>query len=104
MLGHRIPPNNNGGVLTTVQIIKDVMSSITEANIGTMFINARKVVPVCRTLEEMGYLQPKMPMQTDNSAAHFVVFNNFQLRFTKAMDMRFHWLWDRAAQGQLRYY
>ena len=52
----------------------------------------------------MGHPQPKTPMQTDNSAAHQVVTNNVQPKRTKAMDMRFHWLRDRAAQKQFRYY
>jgi len=69
-----------------------------------MFINAREAVPTRKTLEEMGHPQPTTPMQTDNSAAHSVVTNNVQPKRTKAMDMRFHWLRCRDAQGQFRYY
>ena len=103
---------NNGAVHTTAQIIKAVMSSAAEAEIGAMYINAREAVPARKTLEETGHPQPKTPMQTDNSAAHQVVTNNVQPKRTKAMDMRFqmdmrfHWLRDRAAQKQkqFRYY
>ena len=52
----------------------------------------------------MGHPQPKTPMQTDNTAAQAVVTNNVQPRRTKAMDMWFHWLRDRAAQNQFRIY
>ena len=97
-------PANNGAVHTVAQLIKAVMSSAAEAEIGAMFVNARDAVPACRTLEEMGHPQPKTPMQTDNAAAHMVVSNNVQPKRTKAMDMRFHWLRDRAAQQQFRYY
>ena len=56
------------------------------------------------TLSEMGDPQPRTPMQTNNLAAHAVVTKNVQPRRTKAMDMRFHWLRCRDAQGQFRYY
>ena len=97
-------PANNGAVLNIAQIIKAVMTSAAEAEIGAMYINAREAVPARKTLEEMGHPQPRTPMQTDNSAAHAVVTNNVQPKRTKAMDMRFHWLRCRAAQKQFRYY
>ena len=97
-------PTNNGAVLNTAQIIKAVMSSAAEAELGAMFINAREAVPARITLEELGHKQPKTPMQIDNSTAVGVVNNNIQPRRTKAMDMRFHWLRDREAQGQFRFY
>ena len=95
---------NNGAVLNVAQIIKAVMTSAAEDEIGAMYINAREAVPQRMALEEMGHPQPRTPMQTDNSAAHAVVTNNVQPRRTKAMDMRFHWLRCRDAQGQFRYY
>jgi hypothetical protein len=45
-----------------------------------------------------------MPIQTDNSTAEGVVNRKIQPKHTKAMDMRFHWLQDREAQGQFRIY
>ena len=56
------------------------------------------------TLVEMDHPQPRTPMHTDNSAARYVVTNNVQPQRKKAMDMRFHWLRCRDAQGQFRYY
>ena len=55
-------------------------------------------------LEEMGHKQPKMPIQIDNSTACGVVNSIIQPRWTKAMDMRFHWLRCQDEQGQFRYY
>ena len=97
-------PPNNGAVLNTAKIIKAVMSSAAEAELGAMFINAREAVPARITLEELGHKQPRTPMQIDNSTAVGVVNSNIQPRRTKAMDMRFHWLRDREAQGQFRFY
>jgi hypothetical protein len=97
-------PPNNGAVLNIAQIIKAVMTSAAEAELGALFINAREAVPMRTTLAEMGHPQPKTPIQTDNTTALGVVNNNIQARRTKAMDMRFHWLRCRDSQGQFRYY
>ena len=83
-------PAKNGAVLNIAQIIKTVITSAEEAEIGAMFINALDAVPQRMTLVEMGHPQPRTPMQTDNSAAHSVVTNNVQPQRTKAMDMQFH--------------
>jgi hypothetical protein len=85
-------PINNGAVLNIAQLIKTVMSSAAKAELGALYINARKAVLQCQTLAEMGHKQPPTPMQTNNSTALGVVNNNIQPRCTKAMDMRFHWL------------
>ncbi len=52
----------------------------------------------------MGHPQPKTPIQTDNSMGEGVINNKIQPKRTKAMNMRFHWLRDREAQGQFRIY
>eukprot|EP00804_Cyclotella_cryptica_P003892 CCRYP_015767-RA/>CCRYP_015767-RA protein AED:0.49 eAED:0.46 QI:0/-1/0/1/-1/1/1/0/194 len=97
-------PNNNGAVLTIAQIIKAVMSSAAEAELGALYINARKVIPLRHLLIEMGHPQPPTPIQTDNSTALGVVNNTIQPKRTKAMDMRFHWLRCRINQKHFRPY
>ena len=97
-------PNNNGAVHTVAQIIKAVMSSAAEAELGALYINCREAIPARQVLEEMGHPQPPTPMQTDNSTALGVVTNKIQPKRTKAMDMRFHWLRCRARQKQFRTY
>ena len=52
----------------------------------------------------MGWPQPKTPIQTDNSTASGVVNKTIVPKRTKSIDMRFHWLRDRSAQGQFRFY
>ena len=86
------------------QIIKAIMSSAAEAEIGALFINAQEAMPVRVTLSKMGHVQPHMPMQTENTTAMGVITNTIQPRRTKAMDMCFHWLRDREVQRQLRFY
>jgi hypothetical protein len=69
-------PSNNGAILTILQIIKAVMSSAAEAEIGALYINCRKAIPAQHTLVYLEHKQPPTPMQTDNTTALGVVNNN----------------------------
>jgi hypothetical protein len=69
-------PSNNGGILTILQIIKAVMSSTAEAEIGALYINCKEAIPARQALEYLGHKQPPTPMQTDNTTALGVVSNN----------------------------
>ena len=97
-------PRWNGPVLTVAQIIKFVMSSAAEAELGALFVTAKEMVPMRQALAEMGWPQPPSPVQTDNSTAAGVVNNTIVPRKTKSMDLRFHWLRCRRVQGQFRFY
>ena len=39
-------PHNNGAVLNIAQLIKAVMSSVAEAELGVFYINAHEAVPM----------------------------------------------------------
>jgi hypothetical protein len=104
MAGNETIPRNNGAVLNISQIIKAVMSSAAEAELGALFINAKAAVSMRHTLVELGHPQPLTPMQTDNATATALLTNKIMPKALKAMDMRFHWLRCRTAQGQFRYY
>ena len=95
---------DNGAVHNVAQIIKAVMSSGAEAEIGALFINAKLAVPMRHTLEEMGHPQGRTPIQTDNSTANGVVNGKIQPKQTKAMDMRFYWLKDRETQNFFQFH
>ena len=97
-------PANNGAILTIAQIIKNVMSSAAEAELGALYIMAREAIYIRTILAELGHKQPRTPIQTDNTTADAIVNNIVQPKQTKAMDMRFHWLRDRELQKQLRIY
>ena len=80
-------PQNNGAVLNIWQITKTVMSSAAEAELGALFINAKLALPIRTPLVGLGHLQPKTPMQIDNSTAHSVLTNCITPKATKLMDM-----------------
>ena len=95
-------PQDNRAILTVAQIIKTVMTSAAEAELGALFINARKAMHIQNILHEIGHMQPRTPIQTDNSTAEGVVNNKILPKATKAMDKNFHWLRCREAQQQFR--
>ncbi len=97
-------PSNNGAIMTNATIMKAVMSSADEAELGALFLNAIEAVYLCQLLTEMGHPHPRTPTQTDNTMAEGVINNKIQPKRTKAMDMRFHWLPDCKVQGQFQIY
>ena len=93
-------PPNNEAILTNATIIKNVMSSAAEAEIGALYLNAREAVYLRQILIEMEHPQPPTPIQMNNTTAEGVVNHKIQPKQTKAMDMRFHWLRDREQRQQ----
>ena len=94
----------NGAILKISHIIKFVMSSASEAELGALYITAKEMVPVRQKLIEMGWKQPPSPIQTDNLAAAVLVNKTIIQRKSKSLDLRFHWLICRELQGQFRFY
>jgi hypothetical protein len=86
-----VPPNN-GAILNIAHIIKNVMSSATEAELAGLYIMAHEAIYIRVILEKLGHVQPLTPEQTDNAMADGVINGKVQPKQTKAMDMRLHWL------------
>jgi hypothetical protein len=104
MAGMEEIPINNGAILNILQIIKTVMSLAAEAELGTLFINAKTAVSMQHTLEELGHPQPGTPIQTGNLTVHALLTNKILPKVLKARDMQFHWLRCHSAQDQYRFY
>jgi hypothetical protein len=59
----------NGAVHVLCHIMREVLSSAAEAELGALFHNGKKACPLRMALDKMGHLQPATPMVTDNSTA-----------------------------------
>jgi hypothetical protein len=94
----------NGAILIISKVLKHVMSSAAEAEIGAVFINAKEGAVLRKTLEELGHKQPPTPVETDNNTATGYSNGTIKQKWTKAMDMRFYWIKDRVKQGQFKIY
>lgn len=90
----------NAPVHSTSKVLKNVVGSATEAEVGGVYHNARDGVPLRTALEEMGHPQPSTPIITDNTTAHGILNRTVKQQRSKAIDMRFYWVQDRIDQGQ----
>jgi hypothetical protein len=103
------PKNNpflkhNHPILSISQMMKFVMSSAAKAELSALYTTSKEMVPLCQTLIETGWLQPCMPIQTDNSTAIVITNLIIILQNTKSMDLRLWWLCCQESQQQFRYY
>jgi hypothetical protein len=102
------PPNPtpNGAVHVLCKTIRTVAASASEAETGSLFLNAQEAVPMITALEEMGHKQPPTgtPLETDNATAHGILHATVRMKKSKAFDMRYHWLKDRVSQKQFNLY
>jgi hypothetical protein len=89
MSNNTAKPPNNGAILTIALIIKAVMSSMAEAELGALYINCREAIPACHTLKLMGHHQLPILMQLDSTTALGIV-NNKVIRKLKAIHMKYY--------------
>ena len=90
---------HNVEILVVEGIIKNLMSSEEEAEMGGLFVNAKEGEEIRLKLEKMGHTKNKTtPIQTDNSTAYGLANYTIKQRGSKAMDMIFHWVKDRFKQ------
>jgi hypothetical protein len=95
-----IPSPQNGAIHIISTIMRNVMASTMEAELGALFHNARDGTPLRTTLIEMGHNQTATPIQTDNACAAGVANKTVKQCRSKSIDMRFYWIRDRIKQGQ----
>jgi hypothetical protein len=95
-LGNKSPKHEtlNRSILNVAAVIKNVVASDAETEVGACFHNAQSGAP----------LRVTTPLRTYNSTA-FCIFNaTIKQKRSKAMDMRYHWLTDRVRQKQFDIY
>jgi hypothetical protein len=80
------------------------MSSMVEAELGALFINAKTTISKHQMLTKLGHPQPHTPMQTNNAMAHALLTNKILPKALTAMAMRLHWVRCCNTQGQFCYY
>eukprot|EP00804_Cyclotella_cryptica_P026725 CCRYP_007944-RB/>CCRYP_007944-RB protein AED:0.47 eAED:0.49 QI:0/-1/0/1/-1/0/1/0/110 len=80
------------------------MASATEAELAALYITACELIPLRNALEEMGWKQPKTPIQTDNSTTTGFVNDTIIQRRIKMIWMQLHWFRCQEAQGPFYFY
>jgi hypothetical protein len=67
-------------------IIKNVVASAEEAEVGACFQNAKSGAPIIITLIEIVHHQPAKPLQTDNSTAFRISNETIKQERSKVMN------------------
>jgi hypothetical protein len=94
----------NGSILNVTSVIKNVVASAAESEVGACFHNAQSGAPLRVTLTELGHKQPPTPLRTDNSTVFGILNETIKQKRSKAMDMRYHCLTYRVRQKQFDVY
>jgi hypothetical protein len=105
-LGEKFPDQEtlNGSILNVAAVIKNVVASAAESEVGACFHNAQSGAPLRLTLTDLGHTQPPAPLRTDSSTAFSIVNETIKDKRSKAMDMRYHWLTDKVRQKKFDVY
>jgi hypothetical protein len=93
-------PPINGAIHVHSSIMRNVVSSAAEAEVGALFHNAQDACKLRHTLDELGHHQPPTRLQTDNACADGIMNDTVKQKRSKAIDMRYYWLRDRVRQQQ----
>jgi len=98
-------PNHHPTVHVLVKTIGGVSASASEAETGGIFIGAQEAVPILNTLIELGHPHPPSgtPINMGNSTDHGILTAQVLMKWSKAFDMRYHWIKNRIGQGQLQH-
>ena len=96
-LGNKDGKLFNGPILVLAKVIRNVMASAAESEVGGLFMNAQEAVPERKTLIELGHPQPPTPLKTDNSTSYGILDGTVKQKRSKALVMKFYWIKDRAA-------
>jgi hypothetical protein len=67
-LGNAARTQFNGPILVLAKIIKNVMASAAEAEVGALYMNAQEALSIRQCLIELGHPQPPTPMKTYNKS------------------------------------
>jgi hypothetical protein len=89
---------SNGSILNLGSVIKHVVASEAESEVGACFQNAQSGAPLRVALIELCHMQPDTPLRTDNYTAFCISNETIKQKRSKAMDMRYHFLTDRVCQ------
>ena len=94
----------NGPVAIECSVLKNIVSSAAESELGGVFTNATRACGMRTALIEMGHKQPATPICTDNTTANDLIAGRIKKRRSRAFDIRYYWVRDRVNQGQFRIY
>jgi hypothetical protein len=103
--GEQQQPDRNptmGAIHVVSNIMRNILTSAFEAEVGALFHNGQEACPLRTTLNKMGWQQPATPIQIENAVAYGIANDTVKQQRSRAIDMRLYWIRDRVRQGQFR--
>jgi hypothetical protein len=92
------PIRLNGAFHVSTTILRFVVASAAEAELGALYHNCRTGIIFRLTLSDMGHPQPQTPVHCDNATAVGIANNTIKRQRSRSMEMRFFWIGDKIAQ------
>ena len=92
------PIRLNGSIFTLYKILKFVVASAAEAELGALFLNCKEGTIIRLILEELGHKQPPTPIHCDNMTAAGIANDTVKKHRSRSMEMRFFWVTDQVKQ------
>ena len=89
----------NGAIFVFCGILKIVVASAAEAELGALFLNCKEGKVLRLTLEEMGHRQPPTPVHCNNLTATGIANDTVKKQRSRSMEMRFFWVADQVKMG-----
>jgi hypothetical protein len=90
------PITLNGAIFTLCGILKIVVASAAEAELGALFMNSKEGVILRLVLAELGHKQPPTPVHCDNKTATGIANDTVKKQRSRSMEMRFFWIGDQV--------
>ena len=82
------PIKLNGTFYTNSVILKFVVASAAEAELGALFHNCQDGIVFCQTLADMGHPQPKTPVHCNNVTAVGIGNNTIKRQQLRSIEMQ----------------
>ena len=92
------PIRLNGAFHVSTTVLRFVVASAAEAELGALYHNRQTGIIFRLTLSDMGHPQPQTPVHCDNATAVGIANNTIKRQRSQSMEMRFFWIGDKVAQ------
>ena len=92
------PVKLNGTFHTLCAILRFVVASATEAELGAVFLNCQEGMTSKSTLEDLGHPQLKIQVHCDNATAVSIANNTIKRQRSRTIEMRYVWTCEKDAQ------
>eukprot|EP00804_Cyclotella_cryptica_P004885 CCRYP_004953-RA/>CCRYP_004953-RA protein AED:0.21 eAED:0.22 QI:0/0/0/1/0.5/0.33/3/0/1060 len=88
----KTPITLNGAIYVFCGILKFVVASAAEAELGALFLNCKEGKILRLVLQELRHTQPPTPTHCDNETARGIANNTVKKQRSRSMEMCFFWV------------